>query len=129
MTAGQGTLAGADMAGVMREPRIRHRSVRAATLMIQTQRVGAGEVHGDAAVDEERQRTAQAGHDEPIFARRIEAGEVGFIHLLVRGRAVSPARGQARTSACPDKPVAPVTASTSLKPDEAGMLISPRLPR
>ena len=88
--SGQGNAGRCRVARVMIEPCERHGRVRAATLMIQTQRVGAGEVHADAVIDQERQRRAHPRDHQPVLARRLEATEIGLIHLLVRRRAVGP---------------------------------------
>src|SRR5712671_2306395 len=72
------------MALVMFEASEGHRGVGAAALMIQTQRVSAGKVHRHTRIDREWQRSPHAWHHKPVLPRRIEAREIGFIHLLIR---------------------------------------------
>ncbi len=63
----------------------------AAALVIETLGVGAHEVHADALVDHERQRGAETGNDQLVFALGLEVAEVGLVNTLVRSRVEVPA--------------------------------------
>src|SRR5437016_2206550 len=68
----------------MRMPRERNFVIRTATLMVKAERIGSGKIHRDAGVNQERQRCAHTGHNETIFAGRIEAAEVSHKYLAIR---------------------------------------------
>ena len=60
--------------------------------MVEAELISPRERHRNAVVNQKRQRRSHARHHHPVFTRRREAAEVGFINLLVGRRSVSVTR-------------------------------------
>src|SRR4051812_44807751 len=73
------------MASVFQEARIRIGIRTTATIVIETQRVGAREQRRNTVIDQKRERSAETRHLQAIFTRRIERGEISFQNGLVSG--------------------------------------------
>src|SRR5438477_7174736 len=69
---------------------IRKAVICATTLLIKAQRINPRKPHGDAILDQERQRSAQSRHLQAIFTWRLEAGEIRHVNFLIRSWFVIP---------------------------------------
>ena len=74
------------MAGLVNETSEWHLVRRAATLMIEAQRVITGKSADDPFIDAEGIRRAQVRNKQPVFSGGGECAEIGFQHVLVTGR-------------------------------------------
>jgi hypothetical protein len=88
----EGNAGGCHVAGGMSKAGVRERIGSAATLVVDPEGVGAGEIHRNAIGDGERERGAEAGNDEAVNAGSIEGAEIGFIDALIGERRVGEAR-------------------------------------
>src|SRR6266496_1891268 len=73
------------MTRIVRKPGEGQDIVRAATLVIKTQRIGAGKCGGGAIVDEEWIREAQGRDVQPILPGSFEVAEVRLQYMFVAG--------------------------------------------
>src|SRR5581483_325169 len=74
----------------MDEPSERQDVVRAAALMVNPQGVRSGKGPGHLIPNPERKRSSQTGHEQPVLARGVKGGEIGFEHLLITRKSKAP---------------------------------------
>jgi len=73
-----------EVVGGMCEAGEGHGDVEAAALVVNAECVGAGKIHGNAFVNPKREGSAHAGNEKAVLAGSGEAGEVGFVDILIR---------------------------------------------